>query len=246
MKNNERGNVIIFILVAVFLFGMLGYTFARTGRDGQSSISIQQAKLAAQEILNYARLVEGAVNRVRRNGCSEGEISFLEDWNDDGVINNGHPGDQANTTSPADRPCRVFDENGGKLAFMRNYSFFDDGDLQHGQRLTGIYGVSGFGIEDKADLLYGFRMRPTSKNLEICNAINKALRLPENIIDSVHAQNFYYFSWTGTYRETVTPGPGIIGDNNTGVALKNKPSGCFNATGYDGGGYVFYHMIIPR
>lgn len=63
--NTQSGNVFVIILVAVTLFAALMFTFSRTGSQDTGNLTKQQAKIIAQEILNYAQLVEGAVNRVR-------------------------------------------------------------------------------------------------------------------------------------------------------------------------------------
>lgn len=107
-KSNQSGNVFVIILIGVVLFGALGFTFSRSANKGTGNLTKQQAKVAAQEILSYANLVEGAVDRVRRKGCSENEISF-----ENNVVS-----DYENPNSPIDKSCNVFDENGGKISYL--------------------------------------------------------------------------------------------------------------------------------
>ena len=110
LRTSESGNVFILILLGVFLFGALMYSFSRSANQGAGNLSKQQAKIAAQEILNYARLVEGAVDRVRRNGCSESEISFEND------VVTGY----TNPNAPTDKSCHIFDDEGGKVSYPAN------------------------------------------------------------------------------------------------------------------------------
>ncbi|MEM9470109.1 MAG: hypothetical protein AAF988_08090, partial [Pseudomonadota bacterium] len=118
MNNNQTqsGNVFILILAGIILFAALGFTFTRSVNKGTGNLSKQQAKIAAQEILNYARLVENAVDRVRRNGCSESEISFENN------IESGYE----NTSAPIDNSCHIFNDNGGKITYETPPESFSD------------------------------------------------------------------------------------------------------------------------
>lgn len=102
--SSENGNAFIFILIAIALFGALAFTFTRGAKQGTGNISKQQAKVAAQEIINYARLLEGAVDRVRRNGCSESQLNF------ENAVVAGY----SNTSAPVDGSCDIFETTGGK------------------------------------------------------------------------------------------------------------------------------------
>jgi len=107
-NTHQNGNAFIIILAGIFLFAALMFTFSKSGQKGSGNLTKNQAKIAAQEILNYAKLVEGAVDRVRRNGCSENEISFEND------VVSGYE----NTSAPTDKSCHVFEPEGGKLTWV--------------------------------------------------------------------------------------------------------------------------------
>jgi len=120
-SSSQSGNIFVFILVGIFLFGALIYTFTRTSETGSSNFSKQEAKIAAQEILNYSRIVEDAVDRLRRNGCSESEISF----------SNTLTLFYYNPNSPLDESCHVFAANGGNIQVLEARKNWLENSLSH-------------------------------------------------------------------------------------------------------------------
>lgn len=111
MAVGQSGSAIIYILVAVALAGALTFAMTRSSQTGQGTLSQHQARQMAQEILDFGWSVERAVDRLRRNGCSENELSFEH---------SGNPGDIPNASynnieTPLDGRCRIFHVNGGKL-----------------------------------------------------------------------------------------------------------------------------------
>lgn len=73
---SRSGNVVVYILVVIALFGALAYTFMRSSQTGQGSISSHQARLTAIEMIDQANRIERAVQKLLRNGCSEMELNF--------------------------------------------------------------------------------------------------------------------------------------------------------------------------
>ncbi len=233
---NEHGNIVIFILIAVFLFGALAYTFTRSARDGTNNISKQQAKIAAQEILNYARLVEGAVNRVRRNGCSESEISF------ENAVISGY----SNTDAPDDSSCHIFELEGGKISYSSppnnidplnlfsspwtHYNFFGDADF---------IGIGTNGILESNSELY---MLVALTSEEVCIQINNTLNLslatnpPEDGGVALITNLF-----TGSFLVPAT----VMGDEVSSAPLENVTSACY-ADSDQAGVYGFYHILLAR
>lgn len=107
MRSSERGNAVIFILLAVALFAGLAYTIMRGAKSGQGNLTAGQTKLAAQKILNYAGLVEKTVNKLRTRGCSENDLSFE------------NPYDPYHTNPAAPAECKIFDSNGGNISALQ-------------------------------------------------------------------------------------------------------------------------------
>lgn len=104
-----RGNAFIIILVAVVLFAALSFSVSRTMRSGSvSGTSSQSTSLIVSDLLDYANALENAVDRVRRNGCSEGDISF-----ENGIAAGYEP-----AVSVADN-CKIFNPAGGGVNYRR-------------------------------------------------------------------------------------------------------------------------------
>ena len=94
----------MYILLAVALIVGLTAALSRGGRVSHNALSDQQAKIAAQEIIDYGNAVAAAVQKLRLRGCSETEISFEND------VAAGY----ANGTNTS---CRVFHPDGGALSW---------------------------------------------------------------------------------------------------------------------------------
>ena len=233
-KRGEFGSVFVIILAGVALFGALMFTFSRSGSQGTNNLTKQQTKIAAQEILNYAHLVEGAVNRVRNNGCSENEISF------ENAVVSGY----SNTNSPSDNSCHAFEDEGGKVEYIlaqkkwldssfdiplyiNNYGYF----LPHNN-----LPIEGIGTQE-SDLR--FILNFVNKN--ICLAINDLIGVtnpsgnpPNDNNDSVAnvAQGSF-----------ASPTANIIGDDG-GHDLPGKTTFC--REGGTVNQYQFSHVLLTR
>ena len=108
-SSKESGVAIWYILAGIVLFAALSYSFARSVNDSQSNTSKEQSRIAATELLAYAKSIEQAVQRLLTvNGCSENDISFYSDkWDT--------PADYDNPNTPfasGDFNCHVFHPNG--------------------------------------------------------------------------------------------------------------------------------------
>ncbi len=110
-ESAQAGSAIIWVFIVIALFGMLTFMMSQGSRTGGQNIDRETADLAAGEILNYARTVKSAIQRLRINGCDEADISFANlDYNNAAHIPN--PG-----TAPSDESCHVFESNGGNIRY---------------------------------------------------------------------------------------------------------------------------------
>jgi len=109
-RTRQSGNAVLFILIAVALFGALSYTFMRGNKSGQGNLTSNQARIAAQELLAFFNAVEKAANKLRARGCSESDISFANSV-DTGPFITGND----SASAPVDKSCHVFDSAGAGL-----------------------------------------------------------------------------------------------------------------------------------
>ena len=64
-RENERGSVMIILFTAIVLFAALGFTVSDMMRQGSpEAIGEQQAKLYANEILDYTRAMRQAIQHM--------------------------------------------------------------------------------------------------------------------------------------------------------------------------------------
>ncbi len=102
---NENGNVLWFILIAIVLLGALTMTLNRGGTGVEQSGSREQGIIKASEMMRYAKSIEAGVQQLILYGCSENEISF-----ENSVISG-----YENTNAPSNNSCHIFDVNGAGL-----------------------------------------------------------------------------------------------------------------------------------
>ncbi len=113
-KNAQRGNAVVFILIAIALFAALAFTFMRGAKTGQGNLTAGQAKLGAQELIAKGNALEKGVDRLRQRGCSEMQISFANSIfaTHGGVIQQG---DGHNPNAPVSGECDLFKSAGANL-----------------------------------------------------------------------------------------------------------------------------------
>jgi hypothetical protein len=108
--NSEKGAVFLYILLGISLLAALTYAVSSGNRTSTGALTGEQAKLAAQEIIDYGNTVANAVQKLRLRGCSDTEISF-----DDGT-GIGY----TNANSPTNKSCHIFDINGAGLTYVKS------------------------------------------------------------------------------------------------------------------------------
>ena len=79
--SNQSGNAFLIVMLGVVLFATLAFTVSRSMRsDTTTRLTEREISLAATEILDYAQRMSRAVDRLRRRGVSESDISFDQDF----------------------------------------------------------------------------------------------------------------------------------------------------------------------
>ena len=231
----QAGNVFVIILLGVFLFGSLMYMFSRNAQQGTGNLTKQQANIAAQEILNYARLVEGAVDRVRRNGCSETEISFAND-----VV----PGYEH--TPPARDECKVFDDAGGKVSWENEQQSWISDPLLSGHPLFGEIFISGKSRIPRVGSTCICKGNANEINLyfpwlkkEVCTELNKLTNV-DNPSGNPPVDPDGFIMSTQKF-------DGDFISNNTVDGIDGQTSACVQkATGFAPNSYIFVHVLLAR
>lgn len=216
-RGSEQGNVFFYILIAIALFAALSYAVSRNNSGSTNIFTDEQAKLAAQEIIEYGNTVANAVQKLRLRGCSDTEISFQ----------NNIVGGYINTPpSPADNSCHVFETNGGNINFNLSN---DAAYIFSGSQLISNAGDGAIG-----DLAIYLRDVPN----DVCSRINQSLNITSNNViptdDGTQATTLF----TGNnYATGAAP-------NDDDPIIENHLTACVYATAEDEN--IFYQVLIAR
>ncbi len=230
---NESGSAFFYILLGVVLFGTLVFTVSR-GMRGQSTNALTQyqAELAADDILHYAQTMARAVDRVRRNGCSESDISFHHTgW--------GHT-QYEHSPATADQ-CKIFHPNGGNLSFSALDDYHEK-NLDHAGRVifVGRSAINNIGTtctNASCTELYLFIRMFHAENL--CRKMNELLEISPTLPISGGIYGGPRFNGTFSYGNTLTTS-----------AFNGQHGGCYedNSETYTDGTpyYDFYYVLLER
>ena len=188
-----------------------------------STLSAEQARVAAQEIISYTDTIVKAVQQLRLRGCGDTQIGFQS------LITTWFP---SNPNSPSDRSCEVFDMNGGKVNDRRTDPVWRvPGPTYDWFWFNGETAVVDIGTAAPELIMWVGDLKP-----EICNAINKIINGVDATDDDIGAANT---AFAGTYN-LVANGMG----DDAPFAYRGKNAGCAGED--DGGGYGFYQVLIAR
>ena len=218
--NTESGNILIFVLIAVILFGALTYAFTQTtSGTGINTLERSQNRTRASEVIDYASDIKQAVSQIKLlNDCEPSEISFDYGSGDD-VSTPAH--DYNNTNSSPG--CKVFDGEGGGVSYKKPRSQWLESSATTQDWLFNEVNISGVG-SDKHDLLMHLR----EVRGPLCKQLNQELGVgaPQSPAGDV-TQNLYNDAFTGP--------------NATASGIDQKTA-CVKQSGK----FYFYKVLISR
>ena len=218
----ERGNVLFYILIAVALFAALSYTVSQSFRGGTNTITDEQARVSAGELLRTMESISQGYGYLwTQEGCSIDEISFIKSGKAIGA-------EDFDAASPkSDDSCDIFSPLGAGIAYPENLDNYqipaDAGSALNkltfwfsGSNPGGTYGVDELGTTSGDHMVW-----LQAVNFNICLNVNKALSHANYTNDIVDAGN-------------------LVGDA-TGNTFQGQKAGCRARAA--GGPYdVFYVM----
>ena len=238
---HESGSVLVFILIAVALFGALSYTVAQMMRGGNAeAISEQQASILADEILGTARQIRQASQAIRiSNGCEDTDISFE------------NPSVGGYTHSPvAQDACKIYNSAGGGLSYIVPPSDWLDQTLSSTPALYGEWFfpegvcVSNIGTGGSCPDSDNFDIIAVLPYVErqICIQINEKLGVdnpggnpPQETGDAWRTSNDKF--------------QGVYSGSGKLLQQSNQMNGCFEGDSSStppAGTYHFFQVILPR
>ena len=240
-KKTEQGNVFFYILLAVALFAALSYAVSRNNTGSTDIFTEEQAKLAAQEIIEYGNNVANAVQKLRLRGVQDHEFDFS---NNVFKLTNGTLFPLVNATCTSNT-CKLFSVNGGNIEAQYAPEVSQISNLPNGIGSTPGQGnfrsnyIEGIGSSEP-DLNF----EVTYVNRKVCIKINEILGVdnPSNTppVDSYSQQNY-----SGTLTSFPLPsGTDSIGDSITNLA--GKTAFCLTNSATAPQYYVYKQVLITR
>lgn len=230
LKEQEQGNVLFLILIAVALFAALSYAVTSSTRSSGGDAGSETNLISSAQITQYPSSVGTSIVRMIIQGIGIEEIRFNHpdefDDLDATAIGVFHPSGGAATYIPAPSSI-MLDGNAGHWTFNADLEVPDIGTAD----------VNG---NDIIAFLVGIKQ-------SICRKINEEHGLGSVIpilsadLSSDYTTRMYddgstdYVFPTGTDEPDITDGSG---------SFDGQPFGCFQNAG--GGDYVYYHVVVER
>ena len=225
-QNNQKGNILFLILIAVGLFAALSYTVSSLTRSSYASVGREQAEVSAAQILSYGAKLKTAIMRMRiTNDCSDAQISFdSPSWDP--------ANDYTNANAPGTYGCHIFDPRGGGVSWLEIPSDLkgygtEYGILAYGSQVEGV-GQTIPGDARAVDLLL-----LSEVNEQTCIRFNNEVGLPNpggapsqhssfSVTSASPLDNALRFkgTFTGDANFEITEANGIQG-------VSGMPQGCF-------------------
>lgn len=240
-RNNESGNALWFVLLAVALTAALTAVISRSSDTSEQSGDIERYRVHASEIMRYATSVEQAIKNMQMRGISENNISF-ENSTVAGYAN-------ANCT---DSSCKVFDKGGGGLRYkIPNTGWLDSTfSANSGYGEISFFGracIEGAGCDSDGLSNEDLVMFVPYVRRGLCLQINQLLDIPnpggDPPVDAGCAGAGSGNIYTGSFAESMAL-------SVPGITDSNKKAGCFQHTGGScgttGNSNHFFHVLIDR
>ena len=77
-KEQESGNALIYVLIAIALFAALSFTLARQSDTGEAgTLSDERAELYATQIISYAAQTKSALDQMLFIGTDIDDLDFI-------------------------------------------------------------------------------------------------------------------------------------------------------------------------
>ncbi len=230
-EDQQKGNVLVIILIAVALFAALSFVVSNMMRGGSASIGREKSGIYASEILTYAQSLSAAVRMMRvSNGCEDTDISFESN------ILTGYQHSPVATDG-----CKIFNASGGGLSYIRPNLDANDG---LDWIFTGSNDGYDIGTQCNSDSCADLIAVLPNISLEICTEINKRLGISHaNNYMTQEDDSFAVVKFQGTYSYSAR-----LEDNAGLGALNGQYSGCFegNSSPQSAGTYYFYQVLLAR
>ncbi len=175
--SSQSGAAFLYILIAIALIALLSAAMSRGSRTNVTVLTTEQARIAAQEIIDYGSAIATAMQKLRLRGCTDTQISFgnsvFKQHSGSLIHADGH-----NANAPSDGRCDIFKPSGGNvtaqlipLSYVYNWTAIGSNNTELGHSRNGRFQIPEVGQEGKEELIF---ITPYL-NENICLKINDLL-----------------------------------------------------------------------
>ncbi len=237
-RQNEHGNVLFLILIAVALFAALSYAVTQSSRSGGGDAGKETNLVNSAQITQYPSGIRTAIVRMIIGGADINELEFnppsaFSTLHNDklGVF---HPvgGGATHTVPPPDIMSNTAPADTKEWFFNAENQIVDVGT-------TSGSATPAYGTADLIAFLPGV-------SASVCSKLNESLGLPTT---PPAATGVLYKRNMDSTNQYICGGPtaptcngGTIG-NATGTHILNgKPFGCFTQDSLN----IYYHVLVER
>ncbi len=232
--NNQRGNVLFLILIAVALFAALSYAVTQSSRSGGDS-GRETNILNSAQLAQYPNSIRTAVLRQVIDGTAVTSVLF-----------------NAPASFGGTNRIEVFHPEGGGAVFQNAPSDFMNpaGSNPNGNWFYNLeFEVTNIGISTPSNLagneLIAFLPGLTEA---VCQRINVEAGIRPNISDAPPVTADINGGASGDYDINMVtgytpPSTEVNLDSATGDLLDGQPFGCFDNAGEE---FVYYHVLNER
>lgn len=241
-RKSERGNALVYVLIAIALFAALSFTLGRqTDTNEAGALSSEKAELLAAQLISYAAQAKSVYDQMEFSGARIGNIDFVRptdpgDFNDNSVANNIN---------------KIYHPEGGGLNYgVLPDAVIDSGNIGAGFPDAGWY-MNRFNDVDWSTPDPDIILVAYGISQPVCAAINDKINgsttiptITEDLHEVFVSENY---SWNGGTATNWTTGtqidPFTTGTGNICVECENIASLCVQG---NSGVYGFYSVIAER
>jgi hypothetical protein len=232
-RHHERGNALLYILIAIALVAALSYAVSQSGRGNIGQLNQERARLLATEIIEYSNTMANAVAQLRLRGVKETELCFDHpSW---GGGNYDHAG-------CVDDINKIFSVSGAGLIWSRPPPEAMDSAATP-DNLWHIYGnneIDRVGTTCGGASCVDLILVVDELNVTTCTEINDLLGIDNPGGAPPTDTDFSTTNYLGTFVYTAK-----IGDEAGGEEIQGQPSACFEKTAAPAK-YAFYKVLLAR
>ena len=229
-RQNEKGNVLFIILMAIALIGTLTAVIQNSSNSDSSNIDDETLSIKISEIRSYTSELERAVLYINQNGISEEDIRFAHP---DANSEYGYLSADTDTTD------QVFHKDGGAALYRSAPSGLNDGSAWE---FTGSTAAPNVGTS-RADLI-AVLPNVTAAFCSKINEMNGQSSIPDDTSDCVYAGATARFDDATQYASSPnTMNESTFTQDVNISSAKAAPQACVACAD---GNYYFYNVLLAR